>query len=241
MSTLPPDWRFKFMGSDTSVAHVNKSASVRQQVKAGKLDLMYIPSNMSTAGQEMISRFLTNQWLYETVLAPAEWLLMYQTDSMMCGNHKGTLDEWLDYDWVGAPWYLESRYGGNGGLSLRRVSSILEVLRHQQRANNSDPEDVWLTERLGHLPNSRTANGTESLMFSGEAHWYDYPLGYHTGGSGEWLVGGIWGTPEKRNHIYKYCPEMKLTLKMDTKNVYPTATQLNRILAFEVAPWISSS
>lgn len=70
------------MGSNESVAFVNKSAAVRQQVKAGKLDLTYIPKNMSTQGQEMISRFLTNQWLYETVLAPAEWLLIYQTDSM---------------------------------------------------------------------------------------------------------------------------------------------------------------
>lgn len=69
------------MGSEESVAHVKKSAAVRQQVEAGKLDLTFIPSNMSTNGQEMISRFLTNLWLYETVLAPAEWLLIYQTDS----------------------------------------------------------------------------------------------------------------------------------------------------------------
>lgn len=97
---------------------------------------------------------------------------------------------------------------------------MIEVLRHQQRANNSEPEDVWLTERLGHLPNSRTANGSESVKFSGEAHWFEEPLGYHTGGSGEWLSSGIWGTPEKRDHNYKYCPEMKLTMRMDLKSMY---------------------
>lgn len=140
---------------------------------------------------------------------------------MMCANHKGTLDEWLEYDWVGAPWSTNSRYGGNGGLSLRRVSSMIEVLRHQQRANFSEPEDVWLTERLGHLPNSRTANGSESLKFSGEAHYYEEPLGYHTGGGGHFLSGGVWGTPEKRQRNYDYCPEMKLTMFMDVRQFFP--------------------
>jgi hypothetical protein len=81
MSILPPDWKFRFMGSDDSVAHVNKSAAIRRQVKAGKLDLTYIPRNMSVNGQEEISRFLTTLWLYDTVLQPAEWLLVFQTDS----------------------------------------------------------------------------------------------------------------------------------------------------------------
>lgn len=97
---------------------------------------------------------------------------------------------------------------------------MVEVLRHQQRQDFSEPEDVWLTERLGHLPNSRTANGTESVKFSGESIYYDEPLGYHTGGSGAWLSGGVWGTPEKRQHTYDYCPEMKLTLSMDVRAFY---------------------
>ena len=69
------------MGSQDSVAYVNKSAAVRRQVKAGKLDLTYIPPNMTVNSQEEISRFLTTLWLYDTVLQPAEWLLLYQTDS----------------------------------------------------------------------------------------------------------------------------------------------------------------
>jgi hypothetical protein len=69
------------MGSEESVAFVNRSAAIRRQVLAGKLDLAYIPQNMSVNGQEEISRFLTTLWLYETVLQPAEWLLVYQTDS----------------------------------------------------------------------------------------------------------------------------------------------------------------
>ncbi|KAI0195101.1 hypothetical protein EV127DRAFT_332554 [Xylaria flabelliformis] len=168
IAVVPPDWRFRFMGSPESVAALNGSHAVRAQVASGKLDLTYIPTNMSTSGQEMISRFLTNLWLYETVLRPAEWLLLFQTDSILCANSRQNLNDFLDYDWVGAPWNPSGRFGGNGGLSLRRVSAIIEVLRYQERADGSEPEDVWLTERLGHRPGARMANGSLSLTFSGE-------------------------------------------------------------------------
>ncbi|CAJ2506968.1 Uu.00g081540.m01.CDS01 [Anthostomella pinea] len=278
MAVIPPDWRFRFMGSTESVAFLNQSVAIREQVSAGKLDLTYIPSNMSTAGQEMISRFLTNLWLYETVLQPAEWLLVFQTDSILCANSRQNLNDYLDYDWVGAPWNPQGRFGGNGGLSLRKVSAIVEILRDQVRVDGSEPEDVWLTERLGHRPHAKMANGSLSLTFSGEMYqgeqeavkhadgadgggeagggglgkvvlrpglynssdleaaaqpgqyvkgiddWRDgfyEPMGYHTGGSGTMLHGGIWGRPELRKHIWDYCPEVKMTLNMDAAAYVP--------------------
>ena len=125
---------------------------------------------MSTAGQEMISRFLTTLWLYDTVLQPAEFLLVFQTDSIICANSKHIMDDYLDYDWVGAPWNPSGRWGGNGGLSLRRVSSIIDILRNQRRIDGAQPEDVWLSERLGDHNTGLVANGSVSTTFSGETH-----------------------------------------------------------------------
>lgn len=255
MSVVPPDWRFRFMGSLESVAFVNTSRAIRNQVANGKLDLTYIPANMTTGSQEEISRFLTNLWLYETVLQPAEWLLVFQTDSMICANSRQTLNNWLEYDWVGSPWNPNGRFGGNGGLSLRRVSAIIDVLRNQVRLPNTEPEDVWLTERLGHRPGGNLANGTTSMTFSGEMNpgegerlvadkkkagqsdgtvagelvkglddWREghyEPMGYHTGDSGNTLHSGIWGTPEMRRHIWNYCPEVKMMVKMDAAQYVP--------------------
>jgi hypothetical protein len=96
---------------------------------------------------------------------------------------------------------------------------MIQVLQNQKRENFSEPEDVWLTERLGHLPNTKTANGSISNLFSVEMINYEEPLGYHTGGSGARLAGGVWGNPEMRQHIYDYCPEMKMTLDMDVKEL----------------------
>ena len=168
---------------------------------------------------------------------------MLAIQGILCANNEGNLNDWLDYDWVGAPWSPWSRYGGNGGLSLRRVSSIIQVLRDQNRIPNSDPEDVWLTSRLGHRPGAKVANGSVSLTFSGENIYHEKPMGYHMGGSGRYLSGGIWGTPELRQHVYDYCksssstgnkwcgagerlifrtgPEVKITLDMDAKQYVP--------------------
>ncbi|EFX00402.1 hypothetical protein CMQ_7404 [Grosmannia clavigera kw1407] len=259
ISVVPPDWRFRFMGSIESVKKINESVAIQEQVRAGKLDLTYIPSNMTTGSQEEISRFLTTLWLYETVLQPAEWLLLFQTDSILCANSQRNLNDYLEYHWIGAPWTKDSRWGGNGGLSLRRVSAMIDVLREQVRIDGSDPEDVWLAERLGHRPKSKVANGTVSLTFSGESFegaetrldnftlsnansseiaaaakagklvdgvdnyrvgFYE-PMGYHTGGSGKYLNGHVWGTPEQRRHIWTYCPEVKMTLAMDAAKFVP--------------------
>ncbi|KAK3333985.1 hypothetical protein B0T19DRAFT_355085 [Cercophora scortea] len=268
ISVVPPDWRFRFMGSFESVEYLNQSVAIRSQVAAGKLDLTYIPANMTTASGEEISRFLTTLWLYEVVLQPAEWLLIFQTDSILCANSRQTINDYLEYDWVGAPWDTNGRYGGNGGLSLRRVSAMIDILRNQVRVDGSEPEDVWLTDRLGHRPGSKMANGTISATFSGEMHsgkdtkiqgtggeedmslwkngtrkynstleaakhgnyvpglddWRDgfyEPMGYHTGSSGTTLHGAVWGTPEKRKHIWDYCPEVKMTLQMDVAAYVP--------------------
>jgi hypothetical protein len=248
------------MGSEDSVAALNGSRAIRDAVDDGKLDLTYIPSNMTTGSQEEISQVLTSLWLYEQVLHPAEWLLLFQTDSMLCANSRQSLNSWLEYDWVGAPWSPSARFGGNGGLSLRRVSAIMEILRSEDRLPYSEPEDVWLSLRLGHRPGAKLANGTASLAFSGEEYsgkeesvkengelrsdlmkgiddWRDgfyEPMGYHTG-SGEFLHPQIWGTQALRQHIWRYCPEVKIILPMDAAQYVPGNCEaaVKRDLGFE--------
>lgn len=43
-------------------------------------------------------------------------------------------------------------------------------------------------------------------------------MGYHTGGGGRFLGGGIWGTKELRDDVYGWCPEIKMELEMDLES-----------------------
>lgn len=131
ISVVPPDWRFVFLGSVESVAFLNNSLAVRTQVRSGKLDLGELPRNFSSKGKEPLSQTLTSvefwRWLggkdtwdwkdpyvdeegeEPNGMAPGrrpqvEWVLIFQTDSILCANSKASLNDWLHYDWVGAPW-----------------------------------------------------------------------------------------------------------------------------------------
>jgi len=56
-----------------------------------------------------------------------ENFLVFQTDSIICGKYKDRINDFLKYDYVGAPWKIEEGTG-NGGLSIRKKSKMLEII-----------------------------------------------------------------------------------------------------------------
>lgn len=103
ISVVPPDWRFVFIGTDKSVLSVQRSFATQYQVAIGKLDLIVMPKPWSIETKENVFRTLTDIRFYDTFLPEAEWLLKYESDSIMCANSKDSLNDWLDYSWAGAP------------------------------------------------------------------------------------------------------------------------------------------
>ena len=87
-----------------------------------------------------------------------DFILIYQLDCLVFSND---LLSWCDrgYDYIGAPLFPDYRndpsagfaFVGNGGLSLRRVSAFLKVLK--SRVHVSPPE--VLGELLSYRPSSR--------------------------------------------------------------------------------------
>jgi hypothetical protein len=124
----------------------------------------------------------TDIHLYRDLVAPAEHLLIFQPDSIFCASAPKTINDFLEYDWIGAPWSKTAQYGGNGGLSLRRVSKIVNVLEKESRRHGDGAlEDLWLSQRLARLPGAKMAIANISKTFSVESVWDDAPLGYHIG------------------------------------------------------------
>jgi hypothetical protein len=110
---------------------------------------------------------------------------------------------------------LDDRFGGNGGLSLRRVSKVLEVLQFQTRLDNTFSEDQWMASRVGLIPRANMAPPAVEKEFAVEDIWAERPLGYHinpTVGPGN--SQDVWDDPAKRRMIYEYCPEIKIILDM---------------------------
>ncbi|KAL8701933.1 MAG: hypothetical protein Q9224_000261 [Gallowayella concinna] len=239
IAVVPFEWRFIYMGSKESLARVGKSLPIKDYQKSGKLVLKEVPAGFDASDNEGMHRMMTHMRFYEEVVDPAEWFLLFRSDTILCAQSNQTVNDWLEYDWVGAPWLvkplshsapknhmgsggipllttvsirnLDDRFGGNGALSLRRVSAVKQVLRFQSRLNDSDPSDRWLAMRMGLLPDAKMAPAVKEAEFSVENIWHDKPMGYrldHT------LPNSVWGDKAQRKKIYDYCPEVKIIHEM---------------------------
>lgn len=126
---------------------------------------------------------------YNYVLTnPDFWFRFVHFDRVLIFQHDSKLlkaidDEFLDYDYVGAPWRVDmpwrlaSGAGGNGGLSIRNprvMRSICQTYPYDRTAN----EDVyfcgWL-ERLGF----KIAPEEVCRRFSCESVFFLGTCGYH--------------------------------------------------------------
>jgi hypothetical protein len=74
------------------------------------------------------SKLLMEKYIYDMI--PTETFLIFQTDSVILEDNKDKIKQFLHYDYVGAPWGAYSDDVGNGGLSLRKKSKMLEVLEN---------------------------------------------------------------------------------------------------------------
>ena len=126
-----------------------------------------------------------------------------------------------------------ARFGGNGGLSLRRVSKILEVLHFQKPYRGEFYEDQWMAARVGLLPGAKMAAPEIERDFAVESLWSERPMGYHLNPAG--LNGEVWDDHERRKSIYGYCPEIKIILDMRLERercpVNPTALNPEQMLS----------
>ena len=59
---------------------------------------------------------------------PGEIFLIFQTDSMINSTFVHFLEKFMKYDYVGAPWPWTHLHVGNGGFSLRRKKTMLDII-----------------------------------------------------------------------------------------------------------------
>lgn len=100
--------------------------------------------------------------------------LIFQTDSLLLRNG---IDEFLEYDYVGAPWRKpkENQWVGNGGLSLRTVGKMIEICE-----NNPVKEQIWEDIYfVKHMKGNGVADIETAMRFSMEDVFSPNPLGVH--------------------------------------------------------------
>jgi hypothetical protein len=105
---------------------------------------------------------------------PTEVFLIFQTDSIICKENKNLINEFIKYDYVGAP--LKVKLVGNGGLSLRRKSKMLEILNNCEYKN--EPEDVYFSVACDNIDLNKP-DYEKSKEFGVEAIYHPNSFGVH--------------------------------------------------------------
>lgn len=120
----------------------------------------------------------------------AENILIFQSDAIL---RRSGIDEFLKYDYIGAPWHLQNKiviktHGllrvGNGGLSLRTASSMIEAIeRFGNTTNDKEDEDVFFARAL-HVMGRNVASPQTAANFAMEVPNNDLdmtnPLSLHS-------------------------------------------------------------
>jgi len=134
---------------------------------------------------------------------------------MLCANAARSVDDFFEYDFVGAPIGEAWGQGYNGGLSLRKRSTMLRVIREFDWEKYEEPrhEDQWYYARMLELKNGNYDDEDTppprivlpsmevARTFAVETIDYPHPLGVHQ------VLRHI---ENKYLSMDEWCPEYKL-------------------------------
>jgi hypothetical protein len=132
---LSNDWQFVIFHGNKNIEYTENV--VDKVLKTRKVKLVNLGvDNLSISDY---SGLFYKSIIYDNI--PTEIFLIFQTDTVICSKHKDLINEFLKYDYVGAPWINQDV--GNGGLSLRRKSKMLEIV---EKCKNTMDGDKYINE-----------------------------------------------------------------------------------------------
>jgi len=244
-AVLGPEWPILLFTRASTVqtlaAFGQGSQPFRRMVKAGQVKIIELPTRSSLQNYEGISHFLASKWFWSQ-MGPAKHMLLFQADSMLCSSSGRRVEDFMEYDFVGAahPYFTDAF---NGGLSLRNVTLSRQIVSVSNIAddikNGTDfglVEDVWFCDKMKKM-GGRLPTHEKAAEFAVDYNWAERPLGYH----------GINKTAnvERSDEIYAWCPEAQiaaasndiLELNEDehnfTKSIEIVETTGGKLLPFE--------
>jgi hypothetical protein len=207
-SVLGPDWPVLLYTWESEVERLQAHPTLQRWAHQIGFRTLLPKHKFETHGS--VSRFFTETWFWED-LAPADHVLLFQTDSIICSNTTQSVDDFLQFDFIGAPIGRSYGAGYNGGLSLRNRNSMLTILNEDtwEPANsvpNADGfnvayEDQWFAWKMHKDPRFTLPTADVALTFSVETVWGEKPLGFHQ-------MYRFW--PGKKREIEEWCPEHRL-------------------------------
>ena len=154
LDCLSKEWRVILFHGINNVDYSKNIASKLNNLYNDRLKLVQL--DVENLNQKTYSKLLaTKTIIYDYI--DTEYFLIFQTDSIIIKSNSHLMNFFLNqnYDYVGAPWLIcgyeptQNRdYIGNGGFSLRKTKTMLNIIeKHKWDENNEWLEDLFFTKK----------------------------------------------------------------------------------------------
>lgn len=126
-----------------------------RKIKQENWNIRFLPMNHTPNSYSEYQSFMCSTLFWNHFVS--QFILTVQLDVMVIKPLEG--DVWYTYDYIGAVWWEGNRENviknggtgkllvGNGGYSLRRVSTAKKILAIEE-FNNGIPEDIWWSAKI---------------------------------------------------------------------------------------------
>ena len=169
---LPGDWGLTIFGSKQNERFFREHYP--------KAEFVFI-GDEKEVDQKAYNEILTSSWFWKSLTY--DKILIFQHDSRML---REGIEEFLEYDYVGAPWGFQM-HGGNGGFSLRSKQAMIDIIENSRpypyRFPEDGNEDVWFCNQMKRNEKIsqkwKLAPREVCQLFSVESIYHLGTLGYH--------------------------------------------------------------
>jgi len=125
LDNLDERWSFIIYHGTENEEWLNERINQNTEILKYKDRITLKPLGVKNMNLIEYSSQLTNYEFISSI--PTEVFLVFQADTMISKPYKDLIYDFMKYDYVGAPW--ASGEIGNGGLSLRRKTKMLEIIK----------------------------------------------------------------------------------------------------------------
>jgi len=144
LENLSNEWNIIIFHGNLNIDYINDIINHNLIKYKNRISLINLNVDNLTINQYN-ELFITNFDFYNKI--PTETFLVFQTDTLINKKYKHFINYFLKYDYVGAPWKWDNNVG-NGGLSLRKKSKMLEIIKNDNNRYNNDKfinEDLYFS------------------------------------------------------------------------------------------------
>lgn len=176
LNSLSSDWSVLFVHGKNNSAYAKEVLRKFSDIDSARV--LLADGGFDELNHSAHSNILRSEKFYD--LIPTETHLLFQTDTIICEEHKELINNFMEYDYVGAPWPFFPEVG-NGGLSLRKKSKLVNKIRQCELILDTsdprwEPEDMWFSKPCGNLTKPTRDKAKE---FSNEFYMTDISFGCH--------------------------------------------------------------